>query len=328
MATNDFQKFATGGGANVISQATYLALSALGTGFLSGLAVSAQLNKVWRQSSIISCMVAQFIVDQTGQNATDDGTTATLEANFKVAIAATSIGLAGSFRNLNGSSAGSVVTASWTVDEIIAETALGGLVYKGAGQSLSFNGATTGAGGMDTGSVPANADLSIYAIYNPSTNTWNTLGCLGTTSNGTIYSGSHMPSGYTASCLISSHVMSSSVFRQWWQRDRQIFLNSVNFLNSTSLTASPSSVSLSNLVPANAQLLYGYLNITSSVSNTLYLAANSAGTASQQQLGQTVPSAGASGQFGPLVILTAQTVWANIAGSTATAIAAVTSFTF
>lgn len=88
MATNDFLVFAGVGGANVITQAQYVALLAEATGFQSGIASSAQANKVFRQSSIISSMIGQFIVDETGSNATDDGTTATLEANFILALQA------------------------------------------------------------------------------------------------------------------------------------------------------------------------------------------------------------------------------------------------
>ncbi|WP_254221799.1 hypothetical protein [Burkholderia multivorans] len=91
MATqNDFLPFATGPGANVVDQATYAALGALTTGFLSGTAQSAQVNKVWRQSSIMAAVIAQFIVAQTGQAAVDDGTTATLLANFTKAVNAAS----------------------------------------------------------------------------------------------------------------------------------------------------------------------------------------------------------------------------------------------
>ncbi len=87
MATeNDFQTFAAGAGANVLSQASYLALQARITGFQTGIAQSQQLNKVWRQSSIIASMIAQFICDFSGQNAIDDGTIATLEASFNAAI--------------------------------------------------------------------------------------------------------------------------------------------------------------------------------------------------------------------------------------------------
>ncbi|CAB5279527.1 putative exported phage protein [Burkholderia multivorans] len=91
MATqNDFLPFATGPGANVVDQATYAALGALTTGFLSGTAQSAQVNKVCRQSSIMAAVIAQFIVAQTGQAAVDDGTTATLLANFTKAVNAAS----------------------------------------------------------------------------------------------------------------------------------------------------------------------------------------------------------------------------------------------
>lgn len=87
MGTNDFLAFGGGGSANVIDQPTYAALAARLTGFQSGTAQSAQLNKVWRQSSIVAAVVAQFIVNQTGQSATDDGTTATLLSNLATAVA-------------------------------------------------------------------------------------------------------------------------------------------------------------------------------------------------------------------------------------------------
>lgn len=85
--SNDFLPFAVGSSANVLSQSAYAALtSILQNGFQSGIAQSVQLNKVWRQSSIMAAVLAQFIVDQSGQNAVDDGTTATLEANLVAAI--------------------------------------------------------------------------------------------------------------------------------------------------------------------------------------------------------------------------------------------------
>lgn len=84
---NDFLPFAYGGAANVETQAAYVAdTSTLQNGFSSGVAQSGKLNKVWRQSSIMSAVLAQFIVDLSGQPAIDDGTTATLEANLVAAI--------------------------------------------------------------------------------------------------------------------------------------------------------------------------------------------------------------------------------------------------
>lgn len=88
MPTNDFLPFGTAVGANVMSQADYLSLVARSNGFASGTAASAQLNKAWRQSSIIASVLAQFIVDQSGLSAIDDGTTAALEANLLTAIRA------------------------------------------------------------------------------------------------------------------------------------------------------------------------------------------------------------------------------------------------
>ncbi|SPD47491.1 hypothetical protein [Cupriavidus neocaledonicus] len=83
MATNDFLVFGGGAGANVITQVTYSGLAARTAGFSSGVAQSAQLNKVWRQSSIMAAVLAQFISDQTGQDVLDDGTTAAILANLK-----------------------------------------------------------------------------------------------------------------------------------------------------------------------------------------------------------------------------------------------------
>lgn len=85
-ATNDFLPFAVGGSANVVSQSAYAALSALLTnGFQSGIANSQQLNKVWRQSSIMAAVLGT-IIQQSGQNATDDGTTSALVTNLKAAL--------------------------------------------------------------------------------------------------------------------------------------------------------------------------------------------------------------------------------------------------
>jgi hypothetical protein len=83
---NDFLAFATGGGANVLSQDDYAALSAVLTGYQSGVASSAALNKTWRQSSLMANVLAQLIVAKTGQPVIDDGTTATLLSNLASAM--------------------------------------------------------------------------------------------------------------------------------------------------------------------------------------------------------------------------------------------------
>lgn len=84
---NDFLPIAVASNANVISQADFAALTeVLQGGFSSGIAKSSQINKVLRQSSIMTAVLAAFIVDKSGQAAVDDGTTATLEANLVAAV--------------------------------------------------------------------------------------------------------------------------------------------------------------------------------------------------------------------------------------------------
>jgi hypothetical protein len=108
MATNDFMPFAADPAANVMLQTDYIAggFTPRILGFQTGTAISNQLNKVWRQSSLIAAMVSQFTVDETGADMLDDGSTAgqaTLLTNFKNAIhAASGAGLAGNYLPLAG----------------------------------------------------------------------------------------------------------------------------------------------------------------------------------------------------------------------------------
>lgn len=86
MATNDFLPFGGDGAANVITQAEYAALLARLTGFQSGVAHSDELNKVWRQASIMAAVLAQFIADRSLQDVVDDGSTATILSNLKAVL--------------------------------------------------------------------------------------------------------------------------------------------------------------------------------------------------------------------------------------------------
>ncbi|HCB1864443.1 TPA: hypothetical protein MYQ41_004963, partial [Citrobacter amalonaticus] len=73
MPINDFKPFAAGPGANVTSQADWENLPALLTGFMSGKASSAQINKAFRQVSFIAAALAQFVSEKTDQDVLDDG---------------------------------------------------------------------------------------------------------------------------------------------------------------------------------------------------------------------------------------------------------------
>ncbi|MGA4365442.1 gp53-like domain-containing protein [Pantoea ananatis] len=86
MALNNFKAFATGANANVTPQADYENLAALLTGFQSGKASSAQINKALRQASFVAAAVAQIIAGQ-GMDAKDDGNQAGFVTNLLAALA-------------------------------------------------------------------------------------------------------------------------------------------------------------------------------------------------------------------------------------------------
>lgn len=274
---NDFLPFATAGGANVLTQAQYLALTQLSTGYQSGVAQSAALNKTWRQSSIMSAVLAQFIVNSSGQPAIDDGTTATLLANLTEAISAQSEALIGSSRNLSMSVATASATATLTADEIVVGSALGGLKYTLASFSKTINLATTGAGGMDTGAAPASGYVALYAIYNPTTGASALLATNATAAaQPNVYGGANMPSGYTASALVSVWpTNASSQFGAGYWRDRTFNFVNTTMFTSTVATGSVTSftpLSVATLVPKNAATITGALNASNTVAANMAFA--------------------------------------------------------
>lgn len=77
--TNQFLAFATGGGANVESQAAYAADPNLPLGAQPGIASSSFNNKALRQANYIASQIAQFLVNQTGLDCLDDATPANIQ---------------------------------------------------------------------------------------------------------------------------------------------------------------------------------------------------------------------------------------------------------
>jgi hypothetical protein len=73
MPVNDFLAFATNPNANVVAQPDYAADPSTENGFTAGIALSAKLNKVWRQASFIGAGLAEFVMDRTQQDVVDDG---------------------------------------------------------------------------------------------------------------------------------------------------------------------------------------------------------------------------------------------------------------
>ncbi len=83
---NDFKAFSISNNANVISQEKYEENQGLQTGFPSGDVPTHLLNKVLRQASTISSVVADFIATQSGNDVLDDGNVAKLTAQLNRAI--------------------------------------------------------------------------------------------------------------------------------------------------------------------------------------------------------------------------------------------------
>lgn len=87
---NDLLPFATGPGANVLPQVSYQGLPARLTGFVSGVAESAHLNKAWRQSAFTTAMIGQFTVNNALEDVLDDGNVDEYERKFRNALRAVS----------------------------------------------------------------------------------------------------------------------------------------------------------------------------------------------------------------------------------------------
>lgn len=177
--------------------------------------------------------------------------------NPATASGGSSGGTAGDARNAAMKVAAASATATFTADEIVVATSLGGQSFTLTSYSQACNLGTTGAGGMDTGTAPVSGYVSLYAIYNPATNTKSILACSSATSTSTIYAGANMPAGYTASALISTWPTNgSSQFRSGLQRERRILVGSAGFplVGGAGLTT----VDISTAVPPNAITVFGY----------------------------------------------------------------------
>jgi hypothetical protein len=324
MATNDFLPFAVGGSANVLSQSAYAALSAIANGYSSGIAQSAALNKTWRQSSIMAAVLAQFIANQTGANSVDDGTTATLLANLLAAVKSVSNAVVGTVRNAKMSVSTASATATFTADEIIVETALGGQTFKVASFSQAINLATTGAGGMDTGTAPTSGYVALYAIYNSTTATASILAKDATSAaQPNVYGGANMPAGYAASALIGVWPTNASKqFTVGFQLDRQFFTPLITVLTTTTITTG-TTLSIAAGVPLNAKA--ANIGVNAQQSGTAASSLGASVAANSSLIGQQYAQAQGNsaiqqvvGWMGSIPLVTPQSIWYSFNATSAT----------
>ena len=86
--TTDFVPFAAASGANVTSQAAYIAEATTATGFVSGQASSADCNKAWRQGTFQAAVLANFVAETLNINVADDGNLTVAVTNLTSAVTA------------------------------------------------------------------------------------------------------------------------------------------------------------------------------------------------------------------------------------------------
>jgi hypothetical protein len=230
----------------------------------------------------------------------------------------------GSSRNVAMSVTAASAIATLTADEIVVGAALGGQKYMLSGFNKPINLATTGAGGMDTGTAPNSGYVAIYAIWNPTTSTAALLATNATSAVApNVYGGANMPSGYTASALLSVWgTNGSGQLIIGSQLDRVISLVPVVVLSTSGQAASYTSIAFSNVVPKNAKTARGFSLVTSSsasVTISMAIAGSSIGVGGSQH-SATTPTAGAglSVSFPHTLMTTAQTLYytATVGGGT------------
>lgn len=192
MPTNDFKALAGSGGANVLTQADYAALTTiLANGLSSGVVPSNLFNKILRQSSAIAAAVAQMVADNNNADVLDDGNSATLLSSLKTA-------LSGKLINIQVFTNTGTYTPTPGMKFIIAEGVGGGgggggCAATAAGNIAGAQGGGSGAygkGKFTAADIGASKAVTIGAAGSGGTASNGTAG--GTTSLGALMS---MPGG-------------------------------------------------------------------------------------------------------------------------------------
>jgi hypothetical protein len=239
-----------------------------------------------------------------------------LQANL-VTMPARLPGVVGTARNAKMSVTEASATATFTADELVVATSLGGVPWCLGTFSEVINLATTGAGGMDVGSAPVSGYVALYAIYNPTAGATALLATNATSSVApNVYGGTAMPSGYTASALVSVWPTNASgLLVVGYQTDRAIYISGVVVLATS--TQSPEGTYLAfgvaGAVPMNAKSCSGSALIVTSASaaNLAYaIAGSSSGVGvagGAEQAAQT--NGGIQGSIGEIPVMTPQTLY-------------------
>ena len=232
--------------------------------------------------------------------------------------------LVGTFSGLRASANAGDTSVTFTANNIIVGTSIGGNYYQLNNFSQTFTpGATPGAGAMDTGSATANSWVAVYAGLNPSTGATTIFGTLeGSSVAPVIYGGGHPISGYTATCLLAVVPISSTVnqFAPFNVINRRTLVTSTIFLaGTTSATSQPPFISAPvSQIPRTAIHFVGNISLSnSSQSNSQAIISPQNSSVGAESIAANTPAVGGNTSYFELDVLTPQTVYYSFTGSNA-----------
>lgn len=218
-------------------------------------------------------------------------------------------GVVGASRNASMNIATAGVAGTFTADELIVETALGGARFCLANVSDTFNLTTD----MDTGSPPASGYVALYKLFNPTTgaSVRRIVNATAITAP-EIYAGATPPAGFTASALVavlptnaSGQFIGGTILVGRWVNRPAL---SALYSNVVQNSFTPLSIAS---VPRNARrakILWGTTCTAVGTTQTLDLAADVNGSGQQSCASTTSVSGNGTNASGIVEIITPQTL--------------------
>ncbi|PZW86743.1 tail collar domain [Pseudomonas sp. 2848] len=210
-------------------------------------------------------------------------------------------------------------TATVQADELVVKNALGGLGWSVPNVSVSLNLGTVGAGGMNTGTAPANGYVALYVLYNPQARTSAAIAVNASKDVAAeVFAGPWPSGGFSASALVAV-VPTDGAGRMLpvVVRGRLAApLPTQPYLGAAAVNMAP--VSLAGSVPPNAVSAEGLFSVRSSqagaISIELYATSSANGI---KRNTATIPANGASSiMFEGLPLVTRQLMYMTTVNQT------------
>lgn len=221
-------------------------------------------------------------------------------------------GVVGQSRNARMSVTSATQSATFTADELIVETSVG-QQYRLSAFNKTVNLGATGAGGMDTGSVPSSGFIALYAILNPTNGATALLAVNATASSvPEIYGGANMPAGYTASALVSVWRVASGQFTIGEMVGRQINTPEQSLVTVTNTVSTLTELSISSAIPKNAKTMegWGLINSVQTTTNNSFAVSSKPYSLGFRTHGSS--NSGVSATFSNLLIAEPQKIYYQI----------------